>query len=83
MFDQILNNLILRHYLNIGFNLNQYIDKGILQTWVFGPRGINDTLNIIVYNFIKLSTGSLSNFSIYLISSLLIFIIGFDFGLIN
>lgn len=38
MFDQLLNNLILRSGLNIGWLLNVHIDRGILQ--LFGPLGL-------------------------------------------
>lgn len=73
MLDQLLNNFILRSHLSFGFKLNQFIDKGTLQ--ILGPRGIYDTLNIIVYNLIKLSTGSLFSFSIYLISGTIILLL--------
>ncbi len=70
MFDQLLNNFILRSNLSFGYNLNQFIDKGTLQ--ILGPRGIYDTLNIIVYNLIKLSTGSLLILSTYLLTGILL-----------
>jgi NADH-ubiquinone oxidoreductase chain 5 len=60
MLDQILNNIIIRSSLQEGIKLNSFIDKGTLQ--ILGPRGIYDTLNIIVYNTIKVSTGSLLHF---------------------
>lgn len=62
MLDQILNNIIIRSSLQEGIKLNSFIDKGTLQ--ILGPRGIYDTLNIIVYNTIKVSTGSLLHFSL-------------------
>lgn len=73
MLDQILNNIILRSNLSLGFKLNKFVDKGALQ--ILGPRGIYDTLNIIVYNLIKLSTGSLLHFSIYLLSGIIILLL--------
>nr|YP_009029661.1 NADH dehydrogenase subunit 5 [Magnusiomyces ingens]YP_010180081.1 NADH dehydrogenase subunit 5 [Saprochaete ingens]AHY04915.1 NADH dehydrogenase subunit 5 [Magnusiomyces ingens]QUX32925.1 NADH dehydrogenase subunit 5 [Magnusiomyces ingens]QUX32949.1 NADH dehydrogenase subunit 5 [Saprochaete ingens] len=73
MLDQMLNNIILRSNLSLGFKLNKFVDKGALQ--ILGPRGIYDTLNIIVYNLIKLSTGSLLHFSIYLLSGIIMLLL--------
>lgn len=69
MFDQIINNVVLRSNLALGYKLNQFVDKGALQ--VAGPRGIYDSLNLVVYNFIRLSTGSLLHFSVYLLTGIL------------
>lgn len=79
MLDQILNNIIIRSNLSLGLKLNHFIDKGTLQ--ILGPRGIYDTLNVIVYNVIKLSTGSLLHFSIYLISGILFIFLSLFFNL--
>ncbi|CCA41177.2 unnamed protein product (mitochondrion) [Komagataella phaffii CBS 7435] len=38
MFDQLLNNLILRSGLNMGWLLNVHMDRGMLQ--LFGPLGL-------------------------------------------
>jgi NADH-ubiquinone oxidoreductase chain 5 len=79
MLDQILNNIIIRSNLSLGLKLNHFIDKGTLQ--ILGPRGIYDTLNVIVYNAIKLSTGSLLHFSIYLIAGILFIFLSLFFNL--
>ena len=79
MFDQILNNIILRSNLALGFKLNQFVDKGALQ--VLGPRGIYDSLNVVVYNFIRLSTGSLLHFSVYLLTGILFVLLSYLFSL--
>nr|YP_010178907.1 NADH dehydrogenase subunit 5 [Saprochaete suaveolens]QUV75124.1 NADH dehydrogenase subunit 5 [Saprochaete suaveolens] len=63
MFDQITNNIITRSNTATGFKLNQFVDKGATQ--VFGPRGIYDSTNVVVYNFIRTSTGSTTHFSVY------------------
>ncbi len=65
--------------LAISFKLNQFVDKGTLQ--IIGPRGIYDTLNIAVYNIIKLSTGSLLHFSIYLLSGIIFILLSIFFNL--
>lgn len=77
MLDQILNNIIIRSSLQEGIKLNSFIDKGTLQ--ILGPRGIYDTLNIIVYNTIKVSTGSLLHFSLILLAGILFLILSVIF----
>ena len=79
MLDQILNNIILRSNLSLGFKLNKFVDKGALQ--ILGPRGIYDTLNIIVYNTIKVSTGSLLHFSLILLAGVLFLILSVIFNI--
>lgn len=77
MLDQILNNIIIRSSLQEGIKLNSCVDKGTLQ--ILGPRGIYDTLNIIVYNTIKVSTGSLLHFSLILLAGILFLILSVIF----
>ena len=79
MLDQIPNNIILRSNLALGFKLNQFVDKGALQ--VLGPRGIYDSLNVVVYNFIRLSTGSLLHFSVYLLTGVLFVLLSYLFSI--
>jgi NADH-ubiquinone oxidoreductase chain 5 len=79
MLDQILNNIIIRSSLQEGIKLNSFIDKGTLQ--ILGPRGIYDTLNIIVYNTIKVSTGSLLHFSLILLAGILFLILSVIFNI--
>jgi len=79
MLDQILNNIIIRSSLQEGIKLNSFIDKGTLQ--ILGPRGIYDTLNIIVYNTIKVSTGSLLHFSLILLAGVLFLILSVIFNI--
>nr|YP_009110265.1 NADH dehydrogenase subunit 5 [Geotrichum candidum]CDI44082.1 NADH dehydrogenase subunit 5 [Geotrichum candidum] len=79
MLDQMLNNIIIRSSLQEGIKLNSFIDKGTLQ--MLGPRGIYDTLNIIVYNTIKVSTGSLLHFSLMLLAGVLFLMLSVMFNM--
>lgn len=57
MLDQILNNIILRSMIYLGILFNQYIDKGLL--YQLGPTGIYNTLNILSYKLISLSSNTI------------------------
>lgn len=59
MLDQILNNIIIRSSISLGMQFNHYIDKGILH--ILGPTGIYNTLNIMSYKVISLSTNIYNN----------------------
>lgn len=59
MTDQILNNILLRSTLSLAMKFNQYIDKGLLH--ILGPTGISNTLNIMSYKLISLSSNLYTN----------------------
>uniref|UniRef100_A0A060RCS4 NADH-ubiquinone oxidoreductase chain 5 n=1 Tax=Blastobotrys adeninivorans TaxID=409370 RepID=A0A060RCS4_BLAAD len=59
MTDQLLNNIIVRYILNLSLSFNHFIDKGILH--ILGPTGIFNTLNIMSYKLISLSTNIYNN----------------------
>lgn len=69
MLDQILNNVILRSSLYLGYLLNHFVDKGLLQ--IYGPMGLYNALNKVSYKVISLSTNSgIIHYNIYLLSAL-------------
>lgn len=72
LFDQVLNNLIIRKVLNLSGTLNTLIDKGILS--ILGPTGIKSLLNNISYNIIKINSHLFNHYLIYITYSLLLVI---------
>uniref|UniRef100_S5TFE8 NADH-ubiquinone oxidoreductase chain 5 n=1 Tax=[Candida] norvegica TaxID=49330 RepID=S5TFE8_9ASCO len=84
LFDQILNNLIIRYILKLSSLLYYYLDKGILI--YLGPTGLNIlfnylSLNIIHYSqskFVKFNNNFgllFNNYLIYISASLLLLIL--------
>lgn len=63
--DQLLNNYIIRGGLETAGLLNHNIDKGLLK--ILGPNGLWKLTSFVSNNFIKLSTGSIFNYALYLI----------------
>lgn len=78
--DQLLNNLIIRNGLYIGGILNHHVDKGLLK--ILGPNGLWSLSNILSNNLIKLSTGSVYTYAIYLVCGILITLIVINFNLL-
>lgn len=84
MLDQILNNIILRSTISLAMLFNKNIDKGLLH--LLGPTGLSNTLNIISYKLISLSTNTyiynndeystgIKHYTTYLISTILFIIL--------
>lgn len=90
MLDQILNNVILRSTLSLAMSFNQYIDKGLLH--ILGPTGISNTLNIMSYKVISLSTNlytidnsnqygtGIKHHTTYLLSTILFIVLSYYFN---
>nr|NP_038216.1 NADH dehydrogenase subunit 5 [Wickerhamomyces canadensis]Q37024.2 RecName: Full=NADH-ubiquinone oxidoreductase chain 5 [Wickerhamomyces canadensis]BAA03779.2 NADH dehydrogenase subunit 5 [Wickerhamomyces canadensis]BAA06571.2 NADH dehydrogenase subunit 5 [Wickerhamomyces canadensis] len=72
LFDQILNNYIIRYTLYLSKSLNSLLDKGFLYT--LGPNGLNYLLNLLSFNIIKFNTHLFNHYLIYISFSLLLFI---------
>nr|YP_008475200.1 NADH dehydrogenase subunit 5 [Wickerhamomyces mucosus]AGS44502.1 NADH dehydrogenase subunit 5 [Wickerhamomyces mucosus] len=72
LFDQILNNLIIRKIFKLSGTLNSLIDKGILS--LIGPTGIKSLLNKLSYNIIKINSHLFNHYLIYITYSLLLVI---------
>nr|YP_008474959.1 NADH dehydrogenase subunit 5 [Barnettozyma californica]AGS44230.1 NADH dehydrogenase subunit 5 [Barnettozyma californica] len=81
LFDQILNNIIIRNIIKLSSLLYYTLDKGILI--LLGPSGLNNlfnklSLNIIHFNFFKYTNNFgliFNNYLIYITSSLLLLIL--------
>lgn len=57
MLDNLFNNNLLRSSLQIGYNLNMYLDRGLL--YVFGLVGLYRGLNLLSYKTILTSSNKL------------------------
>ena len=81
LFDQILNNIIIRNILKLSSIFYYNLDKGILM--ILGPTGLNNlfnklSLNIIHFNFFKYSYNFgllFNNYLIYISASLLLLLL--------
>lgn len=62
MFDQILNNLVIREGLKISGDLSKNVDKGILQ--MFGPIGIGELLENMFISIVRLSDGMFASYAL-------------------
>lgn len=72
MFDQLLNQFI-RYGLIIGGQLNQGIDKGLLQ--ILGPKGFWSFTSNISSSFVRLSTGSFAHYALYVLTTLILILL--------
>lgn len=71
LFDQILNNLIIRYTLSLSSLFNSILDKGFLYT--FGPNGLHFILNHLSFFIIKFNTHLFNHYLIYISFSILLF----------
>ncbi len=62
MFDQILNNLVIRGGLKVSGDLSKNVDKGILQ--ILGPIGIGNLLENMFLYIVRLSDGMFASYAL-------------------
>lgn len=73
LYDQLLNNKILRPLLSLSSNINNNIEKGLIYN--IGPYGIWKLLNNLSYKIGSLTTGILYHYALYLLYTLIFIIL--------
>lgn len=65
----IINHWIIHRFLILSNYLYRYMDKGALE--IFGPKGINTTLNYLGFKLELLATGNILNYALIKIKSIM------------